>query len=221
MNRALRIAGWSLVAGGAIVLLYVVYLLFYTNLQTDRAQAELRTAWEERPVVEAGEDAGEDAGAATEDAVAVPVDVGDAFAVMWFERPGSDTPPVRDGELMVIEGVSLDVLRSGPGHYPESAAPGEEGNFAVAGHRTTHGAPFFHLDELEPGDEIHVVDLMGRHWRYVVRTSMVVAPADVWVVGPDPLGDGEPLMTLTTYHPRFSAAQRLVVFADLDQEVSS
>jgi sortase A len=210
MIRIFRGFGWTLIAAGVVVLLYVVYLLFYTNLTTERAQNDLRDAWDSRIAsVGIGGDETE------------AIELGDAFAVIWFERPGSDEPIVHDGPLYVVHGVTLDLLKLGPGHYPHSAAPGEEGNFSIAGHRTTHGAPFFHLDELEPGDHIHVVGRDGRRWRYTVRETMIVSPQDVWVVEEDPLGDTFPLLTLTTCHPRFSAAQRYVVFAGLDGEVTS
>jgi sortase A len=205
LTRALRAFGWTLVAVGAVLLLYVVYQLFYTNLETDRAQAQLRDAWTV-PLPAEVADPG-------------PIELGAAYAAIWFERPGSDEPLVREDPLFVVHGVTLDLLRRGPGHYPESAAPGELGNFAVAGHRTTYGAPFYHLDQLRQGDQVHVLDRQGRHWRYDVSETRIVLPGDSWVVGDDPLETGAPMMTLTTCHPRFSAAQRLVVFADLAGEV--
>lgn len=116
-----------------------------------------------------------------------------------------------------MEGVEPEQLKRGPGHYPSTARPGNAGNFAIAGHRTTYGAPFYHLDQLTPGDEIHVVDRQGHEWIYVVRTSRVVDPSAKWVLGEDPLGSGKPTMTLTTCHPRFSSAKRLVTFAELSR----
>lgn len=226
VTRVVRGVGWTLIAVGSVLLLYVVYLLFYTNLATDRAQAELRDAWvtslpDEAPEVPEPDEPAEDEPVADEPVGDDPVELGDAYAAIWFDRPDSEEPVVRDGPLFVVEGISLDLLRRGPGHYPESAAPGEAGNFAVAGHRTTYGAPFYHLDELEPGDHVYALGRDGRQWRYVVRETMIVAPQDVWVVADDPLEDGHPVLTLTTCHPRFSAAQRLVVFAGLDGEVDA
>lgn len=206
--RALRAVGWVLVAGGVLTLLYVVYLLFFTNLTTDRAQQQLLDQWE----LEVGALPGEPP--PSESSSPEPVDPGDAYAAMWFERDGERI--VHDEVLYVVEGVDLGDLRSGPGHYPGTVAPGGDGNLAVSGHRTTYGAPFYHLDQLQPGDEVHVVDRDNREWVYVVREQRIVAPTDVWVVEDDPLGDGQPLLTLTTCHPRFSAAQRLIVFAELD-----
>lgn len=208
--------GWTLIATGVVILLYLVYLLFFTNLQTDRAQGELLDEWALQ--VEGTGDAlpgeGED-----EEAAAEPVEPGDAYAAMWFERDGERI--VHDEVLYVVEGTSVADLRRGPGHYSDTAAPGADGNFAISGHRTTYGAPFFHLDRLQEGDRIHVVDRSSREWVYEVRSQRIVQPSDVWVIGEDPLEDGAPLMTLTTCHPRFSDAQRLIVFAELVGEPRS
>ena len=210
MTRVIRGVGWTLIMFGVEILLYIAYLLFFTNLQTNRAQDALLSDWElEFPSVA-------EATPATEpvDEDQVEVDAGDAYAAIWFTRPDGTRVVHRD-PLYVVEGVSLEHLKSGPGHYPETAAPGHEGNFAVSGHRTTYGAPFYHLDDLAPGDEVHVVDRQGREWVYEVSESAVVQPNDVWVIGEDPLETGRPTLTLTTCHPRFSAAQRYIVFAEL------
>lgn len=123
--------------------------------------------------------------------------------------------PVQDDPLLVVEGVGVDELKRGPGHYPGTALPGQPGNFAVAGHRTTYAAPFYDLDQLRPGDRIRVTDRGGTRWTYSVVGQRIVAPTDVEVIGPDPLATGRATLTLTTCNPRFSAAQRLIVFAEL------
>lgn len=217
--RVLRGVGWILITSGALVLLYIVYLLAFTTVTTERAQDDLLATWQAQvgslPV-------GEPEGAGVVPTVPKPplaaqgeTALGNAYAAIWFRRPGSAAPIVHDGPLLVVEGVAVEQLKRGPGHYPSTRAPGHPGNFAIAGHRTTYGAPFLHLDQLAFGDEVHVVDRQGREWTYVVRASRIVSPNEVWVLGEDPLGTGEPTMTLTTCHPRFSAAQRLVVFAEL------
>lgn len=215
MTKVLRGAGWTLIGVGSLVLLYLVYLLFWTNRIAERAQSELLEQWETEVGALPGEDL--DAPASPPEDLA-PVTPGDAYALVWFERPGSDEPIVHADPLAVVEGTTLEHLKRGPGHYASTVGPGEQGNFAISGHRTTYGAPFYHLDALQPGDEIHVVDRAGDEWVYVVRAQEVVAPTALWVVGDDPLETGAPTMTLTTCHPRFSAAQRLIVFAELDGE---
>lgn len=164
----------------------------------------------------AGDTAGEDENPTIGDAGASSGgDPDRAVAILEFSRPGAGERPVSAEPLYVVGDVSLAALRRGPGHYPRSAEPGEAGNFAVAGHRTTYGAPFFRLDELRPGDEIHVTGRDGRRHTYEVREQRIVSPADTWVVEPEPLGREGPTLTLTTCHPRFSARQRLVVWAEL------
>lgn len=217
-SRALRVAGWAAIAAGLALLGYVAWALLGTTPRTQAAQAELLEAWS----VEVGpadgaarvrELPGEDVGAAA--GPAQPVEVGEAVAVLRFPPRDDGAPVVHDQPLVVTAGVSSADLVRGPGHYPGTVGPGELGNFAVAGHRTTYGAPFFHLDRLRVGDTVEVVDRANQVWEYEVRATRVVTPADLWVLAPDPLGVGEPTLTLTTCTPRFSDEQRLVVFAQL------
>ncbi|MEL7158067.1 MAG: sortase, partial [Actinomycetota bacterium] len=119
----------------------------------------------------------------------------------------------------VVEGVGRETLRTGPGRYPSSALPGG-GNVAIAGHRTTHGAPFADLDRLQPDDEIHFDTPTGRFTYRVlaqptgdgdVRGHRIVDPAAVEVIA----DHGDDRLTLTACHPKFSARQRIVVAAVL------
>ncbi|MEX1162788.1 MAG: class E sortase [Nitriliruptor sp.] len=200
--------GWTLIVAGCIVLLYVVYLLWFTGLETQQEQQGLADRFAEVTTT---------LPAAEPDAEPEPdaeLEIGDAFAALWFERDGD--PVVHDEVLFVVEGTSLADLKRGPGHYPASAQVGAEGNLGIAGHRTTYGEPFGRLDELAPGDTIHVVDRAGVEWVYAYREQRVVSPTDVWVVDdPDPIDLGAPTITLTTCHPRFSAAQRLIAWGEL------
>ncbi len=232
--RAVRGVGWLLIAAGVLVGLYLVYELLFTNVATSRAQDALADEWSQsvgesdRSVGESDRSVGErdrsvetegsrGADERTEDSrrPAEPVDLGAAVAALQFVRPGSQRPPVHEGPLFIVEGVGFAELQRGPGHYPSTAPPGGDGNFAVAGHRTTFGAPFFNLDDLRAGDEVHVTDRRGRRHTYEIREQRVVGPGDSWVLGPDPLGSGVSTLTLTTCEPRFSDAQRLVVFAEM------
>lgn len=214
MTRIVRGVGWTLVVSGAVVLLYVVYLFWFTDLSTNASQRDLAAAWERRVAAAPADPGSSPASGEDPDGSATDtVEPGEGFAALWFERAGQRV--VTDEVLYVVEGVTLDHLRLGPGHYPDSAAPGADGNLAIAGHRTTYGRPFWALDELRDGDTIHVVDRTGREWVYAYRRQQVVAPSDVWVVDDDPLGTGAPTITLTTCHPRFSAAQRLIAWGEL------
>jgi len=214
MNRILRGVGWLFISVGTLVLLYLVYSLLYTNQATEQAQQELREQWDLQLSQEddaAVGDPGDEDDASETDAP----DAGTAVAALEFRRPGQDKPLVHADPLYVVPGVTLGELQRGPGHYPGTALPGEDGNFAVAGHRTTYGAPFFNLDKLRRGDEVIVTDPAGDRHTYRVRRQEIVNPADTWVIAPDPLQRGRPTLTLTTCNPRFSNAQRLIVFAEL------
>jgi len=144
-------------------------------------------------------------------------------AGLLSDEYGAPPPPAEDGDAVaeiriprigitktVVEGVSTDVLKAGPGHYPGTPLPGQAGNAAIAGHRTTYGAPFFRLDELEENDLIYVTTLQGS-FVYRVVEQKIVAPKDVYVL--DPTIDNR--LTLTTCHPRYSARQRLIIVAEL------
>jgi len=110
----------------------------------------------------------------------------------------------------VFEGTSADIINQGPGHYEETPMPGEPGNSAIAGHRTMHGHPFRHLDQLNNGDAITVYTKAGK-FSYRVVNIKVVSPNDISVIQPST----DSVLTLTTCNPVGSARQRLVVRAEL------
>jgi sortase A len=118
--------------------------------------------------------------------------------------------PAIDREYFVVEGTDSESLRKGPGHYPDTPLPGERGTVAIAGHRTTYGAPFRKIDELEPGDGI-VLEVPYGTFAYRVEKTRIVPPTQVSVtrrVGYDRL-------VLSACHPLYSAAERIIVFARL------
>ncbi|MEO5679192.1 MAG: class E sortase, partial [Acidimicrobiales bacterium] len=194
----LSAAGRTLIALGLLVLGFVAFELLGTNVAEARNQSTLREDFKpppppvDLPVSQPLPD----------QPAPPPPPVGSAVAVLRIPRVGLDKA--------VVEGVDLSDLRKGPGHYAGTPLPGQPGNAAIAGHRTTYGAPFFRLDEMKPGDPIFVSTLQGA-FRYEVTKVFVVKPSEVEVLNPT---TGNQL-TLTTCNPRFSAAQRLVVVADL------
>lgn len=109
-------------------------------------------------------------------------------------------------DVAFVEGIDARDLAKGPGHYPWTPLPGMAGNVVIAGHRTTHGAPFWALDRLAPGDLIRLETRRGT-FVYSVQWSSVL-PQDAW--GPTQ-GSSVPSLTLTTCWPRFSSRKRLVV----------
>ena len=111
----------------------------------------------------------------------------------------------------LVEGTGEAQLQGGPGHYQGTALPGQAGNSAIAGHRTTFAAPFYNLNELTAGDPIFVLTSQGL-FRYDVKYTEIVSPTDNAVLD----SATTPELTLTTCNPRYSASQRLVVVALLD-----
>jgi sortase A len=108
-----------------------------------------------------------------------------------------------------VEGTGTADLRTGPGHYPATPLPGQRGTVAIAGHRTTYGAPFHDLDDLDKGDRIELRMPYGR-FEYRVERTRIVAPTATWVTN---RVDHDRLI-LSACHPLYSAAQRIVVFAE-------
>ena len=182
-------------AAGAIMLLFVAYQLWGTGLVEARGQTDLtdefRRAQRQAPKLDA-----------TRTDFVPPVPTGSAIAIIKIPRIGV--------EKTVVQGVGIEDLKKAPGHYPGTPMPGEEGNAAIAGHRTTYGAPFYNLDEVKPNDPILVTTLRGR-FRYEVIDTRIVTPSHVEVL--DNTADNR--LTLTTCHPRFSASQRMVITAKL------
>lgn len=207
-RRMARTAGALLVLLGVVVLLFGAYLLWGTGLTEASHQQALRRQWASEEARARQAASGAVTGGAAPLSGAQPVPAGPPPAV---GRPvGTISIPAIGVRQVVVQGTGTAQLREGPGHYPATPMPGQPGNAAIAGHRTTYGAPFFHLDALVRGDAVYVSTVQGR-FRYDVVRSFVVAPSDVAVVGPSPVAE----LTLTTCNPRYSASQRLVVQAVL------
>lgn len=230
MRFALRSIGWLFISAGMVVALYLFYSLYWTGIETSQAQEQLRDDFAEL-VAEATPDSlqvGElppldaDAGESREEGTAAVLpegmDDGEVIGLMEFYRPGEDSSVVIDEPVAVVQGVTVEALKDGPGRYPGTAYPGQDGNFAVAGHRTTYGAPFWDLDKLQEGDEIHVTDRNGTRWIYEFVEQEIVGPGDISVLEQDPLELGRPMLTLTTCNPRWSQRERLIVFAELSED---
>jgi len=115
-------------------------------------------------------------------------------------------------DAVVVRGVDTEALRRGPGWMPYTDIPGETGNVGIAAHRTTYGAPFFRLDELESGDTIYFYSPF-RRYTYVVAEKYQVTPDQVEVVETTE----EPRITLSACHPPYSARYRLIVHGDLTE----
>lgn len=123
-------------------------------------------------------------------------------------------------KVFAVNGVRASDLKRGLGHFPNTPLPGQFGNSAFAGHRTTYGAPLFDIDRLGPGDEIIVTTITNRRYVYVVDgPPKVVKPNALNVIVTTDTEVAR--LTLTSCHPRWSAEQRIVVSAVLDAAQSA
>lgn len=205
-RRTVGVAGELLITAGVVVLLFVAYQLVWTNIQADHA-ADVQTNnlerhWGDRTPADPEFD--------------LPLKGGEAFALLRIPALGDNY------RVPIVEGVSLDALAQGVGHYPETALPGQIGNFSVAGHRATNGEPFAYLDQVDVGDDVFVET--GTTWyTYEVTKEYIVEPTQVGVILPVPNEPGavprRRLMTLTTCNPRWDSFQRLIFHAKLVDEL--
>ena len=118
--------------------------------------------------------------------------------------------PTLDRRYTMVHGTDTATLRKGPAHFPETPLPGEGGTVAIAGHRTTYGAPFRPLDRFGPGDRLVLTMPYGR-FTYSVERTRIVPPDALWVTR----RVGYERVVLVACHPLYSAAKRIVVFARL------
>ena len=138
------------------------------------------------------------------------VGVGDVLTRLEIPKIGVD--------VLVVEGTTPAALRAGAGHYPGTPLPGEAGNVGIAGHRTTFGRPFNHIDELGPGDEVILSTPFKRYHYFAVNGF--AGHANPWITTPKDFGvvqnvPGRHLLTLTSCHPKGSAKQRIVLRLEL------
>ena len=203
-----RTLGELFITVGLVLLLFVAWQLWWTDVGSGRVQAQithdLEQQWE-RPAP------GRTAPAPVK---LKELPMGDAFALIRIPRFGADY--VRP----VLQGVDLPTLNRSVGHYPGTVGPGEVGNFALAGHRVTYAKPFNRIAELRPGDPI-IIETGTTWYVYRVVRHEIVTPDRVDVVAPVPERPGDTptqrMMTMTACHPEFSARERYVVFSRLEQ----
>ena len=203
-------------AFGLLILLFVAYQLWGTGISTRFHQEQLRRQFN-RELAAARHDRQTPTTTSVPSATTTTTapERGVALAIPG-DVPANGQPvgtidiPTIGANYVVVEGTTTSDLQLGPGHYAGTALPGQPGNAAIAGHRTTYLAPFFNLNELGVGDPIYVTTTQGR-FRYNVTDLEVVSPSAVAILDPTPT----PTLTLTTCNPRYSAAQRLVVLAAL------
>lgn len=185
-RRGLGFAGLALVLAAVVMLGYPVYTdIVHNNLQS-KLSKELQSA-------------------AIRDAY-LSNSVRDGQSLTRLEIPKLGV------NVVVVQGIDENALRAGAGHYPETPLPCNDGDVAIAGHRTTYGKPFANIDRLNPGDTIILKTPIGSCVYRVMVDPFVVSPDDWGVVADTP---GIHMLTLTACHPKGSAAHRLIIKAQM------
>ncbi|MGL4299358.1 MAG: sortase [Candidatus Neomicrothrix subdominans] len=224
LARFLSGLGKTMISLGVITFLFVAFQLWGTGLEESNAQNEL-------------------AGQLTSDSTAADQDLGEVAASLGKIDPADtkELPKPEEGESLgiiqfkpnlnragidmrkvFVEGTDKDDLKKGPGHYLGTPFPGQKGNASIAGHRVTYGSPFHRIDELVPGDLISVFTRQGEFTYRVLPPpadfSGEKGPAH-WIVPPSDVSvledKGDNRLTLTACHPKYSAAERIIVAAEL------
>ena len=202
MRTVIRGFGELLVTIGALVLLFVAYLVWGTALRASDAQhhlsSELNNEWS------AGTSAGR--GAARPDLIHLVT--GQPFAFIRIPAFGAHW------RFTIVQGTALAQLNVSPGHVPGTQLPGQLGNFAVAGHRVTAGNPFWSLPSLRGGDLVYI-DTKVDTYTYKVTGQQTVLPADTAVLDPVPGHPGQRpaqrMITLITCNPAWTGTHRVIV----------
>jgi sortase A len=207
--KVVGVIGELFITVGVVLLLFSAYQLWWTNVLASGHTSVAREQAKEyiqSPSAPSAPSAPSGPSAPSSKPLNAAFPKGDAFALMYIPR-------LKDHvwELPVVQGVDLENLTKGVGHYPETAMPGEVGNFAVAGHRATNGEPFANFDQLQAGDKVYVQTPQA-WYTYELKVDRIVEPNAFWVVDPKPLPAGElgsdRIITLTTCNPRWASYQR-------------
>jgi sortase A len=238
--RVLGGVGRAMIAAGLILLLFVAYQLWGTGLQTRQAQERLEDDFEAQLEALGGDQtpttgtAPANGDPADPDTDVVPtsetVSPDGIFGIPAGEVVGRIDIPAIGSDWYFVEDTNLSYLKDGPGHFLGTRYPGQAGNAALAGHRTTYGAPFHRQDELVPGDEIEVETAQGQFTYRVLSAGelsqnmpfdvepgneddghFIIGPNDSWIL--DDYGDNR--ITLMACHPKYSARQRIVTVGEL------
>lgn len=203
-SRVLDVTGRLFITVGLLMLSFVAYQLWGTGIKQAQSQKKLEQQFTAQ--TGAGTTQGSPAPGATSPGAGT-LHEGDVLGRIRIPAIGVDT--------WMVAGAKLKDLEKGPGVFPKSAMPGHLGNFAVAGHRTSYGAPFGNIDALEKGDSIILSTLDGS-FTYSVTGNEIVDPSNVSVIRTvDPT---RAVATLVTCHPKWTSSRRLIVHAELTSQ---
>lgn len=185
IDRALDITGRSLIAAGLLLLSFVAYQLWGTSISESRSQSSMESSFRSQ-------------------APGIPV---------YGGTVGKMTIPSIDVDKWIVAGIDMDSLKRGPGLFPGSPLPGQFGNVAIAGHRTTYGAPFGRIDEIRKGDEISIATKTVVYTYIVDGPPRIVGKYDVSVIKSSDKSKAH--LTLVSCHPKWTSYKRIIVTATL------
>lgn len=207
LATVLGAVGRVFITAGVLILLFVAYQLWGTGIREAQSQRSLKKEFAQH--VDGG-----DPGTTTSTTPGATVPPRVAASVPTTAAEGDPVAhiqiPAIGVDKIVVQGVGVPDLKKGPGHYPGSPLPGQKGNAAIAGHRTTYGAPFNRIDELKDGDQITITTVQGT-FHYSVRKQLIVKPNQTEILRD--FHDNR--LTMTSCNPKYSARQRIVVVSAL------
>ncbi|MET9786541.1 class E sortase [Streptomyces canus] len=214
MRVVVRTVSELCITVGALIVLFVAYVLFWTGVKADTVMDDqidqLQNQWSKGSVHQPKVTAG----ATAAPAEPAPYRSGQPFAIMYIPRLGFTW------NKPVLEGTRVGTLKKGLGHYANTAQLGQQGNFSVAGHRRTYGDPFKDFPKLRRGDAVVLTD--GTTWftYRIDKGPYKTVPTDIEVIDPVPRKSGYTrpgrYLTLTTCDPEWGHSHRLIVWAHLD-----
>jgi sortase A len=244
LAKVLNAIGRTSITAGVLILLFVAYQLWGTGIRERQAQDRLERKFREQQAAlqdngtiatsSSSGSASTSSDTVTTETLPVTTAPSEGISVVEGEPIGQIKIPKIGLDAYVVEGVGDNDLHQGPGHYPSTPLPGQAGNASIAGHRTTYGAPFGSINELSPNDSITVTTLQGSFLYKVVDCDkldklldahrglhcdvgsgqIIVSPSASFVL--EDLGFNA--LTLTACHPKYSASERIIVFAELSGE---
>lgn len=204
--RVVRAVGNIFIVLGLTLLLFVAYEEIGTSLITNQRQSVLASVFDPqllpKPSVSPS--------ASAKPRAVVPVKYSGPRPLFRMTIPRLG----RGWSRIVVQGVTLYALAYGPGHYPQTVMPGQEGTVGMACHRTGWGSPCIDLDRMRPGDKIYLDTPAGRYTYQVTQLPKQVQKTDSWVLNGDPSSKDPYKLALTTCTPKYTSLYRLVIWAD-------
>jgi sortase A len=223
LSKVLGAVGRTLITAGTLILAFVAYQLWGTGLQEAKAQKALSKDFAAQ-LAAVDQTTTTSTTAPPSTTTTAPAEgTTPTIAVEKSEPVTQDLPLPAEGDPVakiripsigvnrtVVSGVALSQLKRGPGHYPETPLPGQKGNVAIAGHRTTYGQPFHNIDKVKKGDQI-IFDTLQGTFVYEATDTIIVKPSQTEIL--EDKGDNR--ITLIACHPKYSAKERIILVGKL------